>query len=108
MQLLEPLAVHDIGLAARDVFHVMGVDEHHVEAAGLQDLVEGDPVDAGGFHGYGGDAADREPVREAVELRRHGRERAHRGRVSADRDGDVMLGGPAIDAGGIRLNALQE
>jgi len=45
----------------------------------------------------------------SVELRRDGRERAHGGRVSVGWDGDVILCGPAIDAGGsIRVNALEE
>ena len=90
MQLLDPLAVHDIGLAARDVLHVPRVDEDDVEAARLEDLVEGDPVDPGGFHRHGGDAAGREPVGEAMEIRREGLERAHGGCVTVRGDGDVL------------------
>ena len=41
MQLLEPLAVHDIGLASGDVLDVPRVDKDHLEAPGLEDLVEG-------------------------------------------------------------------
>ena len=41
-------------------------------------------------------------------FRRDGRERAHRGRVTVGRDGDVMLGGPAIDARGPRIDPLEE
>ena len=32
MQLLDPLAIHDISLSARHVLHVPRIDEHHVEA----------------------------------------------------------------------------
>jgi hypothetical protein len=39
MQLLDPLAVHDIGFAAGDVLYVPRVDEDDVEAARLEDLV---------------------------------------------------------------------
>jgi hypothetical protein len=51
---------------------VARVDEDDVEAARLEDLVEGDPVDPDGFQRHGGDAAAREPVGEAMELRREG------------------------------------
>jgi hypothetical protein len=34
-RLLEPLAVHHIGLPARDVLDVTRVDENHVEAPGF-------------------------------------------------------------------------
>ena len=107
VQLLQPLAVQDIALAGRDVLHVPRVDEHHGEAAGREDLVQRDPVDPGGFHRHGGDAAGLEPVGEAVEVRGEGRERAHRGRIPVGGDGHVMHLGPAIDAGGIGGDALQ-
>ena len=84
------------------------VDEDDVEAARLEDLVEGDPVDPGGFHRHGGDAAGREPVSEAMEIRREGRERADGGRVTVRGDGDIMRFGPAIDTRGIQAHALQE
>ena len=108
VQLLQPLAVHDIGLAAGDVLHMTRVDEHHVEAAGFEDLVERNPVDPGGFHRHSSDAAGGKPVGEAMEIRREGRERAHRSRLTIGRDGDIMLLGSAIDAGGIRVDALQQ
>jgi len=87
---------------------VTRVDKHHVEAPRFEDLVERDPVNPGGFHRYGGDAAGREPIGEAVELRREGLKRAHGGRVTVGGHGDIMLLGPAIDAGGRRGDALQE
>jgi hypothetical protein len=108
VQFLEPLAVHDIALPGRDVLDVPRVDEHHVEPAGLQDLVERDPVDPGGFHRDAGDAAGQQPVGEAVEIRGEGLERAHRGRVPVGGNGHVMHLGPAIDAGGIGVDALQQ
>ena len=108
VQLLDPLAVHDVALPPRDVLHVMRVDEHHLEAPGLEDLVEGDPVHPGRFHRDGGDAAGREPVGAAMEFGRDGRERPHRGRVPVGGDGDVVLGRPAIDPRGVRVHALEE
>ena len=108
MELLDPLAVDDVGLPARDILDVTSVHEHHVDAPCLENLVEGDPVDAGGFHGNGGHAASGEPVGQAMEIGRERLERAHRGRVPVGGDGDIMRVGAAIDAGGIRVQALQE
>jgi hypothetical protein len=108
MELLDPLAVDDVGLAAGDILDVTRVDEHDVDAARLEDLVEGDPVDAGGFHGDGGHAARGEPVGQTMEIGRERLERAHRGRVPVGGDGDIVRVGTAIDACGIRVQALQE
>src|SRR5262249_62278304 len=95
MQLLKPLAVHNIGLPARDVLYVTRVDKHHVEAPRFEDLVERDPVNPGGFHRYGGDAAGREPVGEAVELRRERLGRAHGGRGTGGGERATERLGPA-------------
>jgi hypothetical protein len=46
VQLLDPLAVQDVGLAPRDVLDVPGVDEHDLEAAILENLEDRDPVQA--------------------------------------------------------------
>ena len=47
MQFLQPLAVEDIRLAARDVLDVAGIDQVDLETAGFQDFKEGNPVDTG-------------------------------------------------------------
>ena len=78
MQVPEPLAVRDIALPARDVLDVARVDEDHLEAARVEDLEDGNPVDAGRFHRHVRDAARRQPVGEAVEIAGEGRERLHR------------------------------
>jgi hypothetical protein len=108
VQLLEPLAVQDVGFAAGDVLHVLGVDEHDGHAARLENLVERDPAHPGGFHRHRRDAAGHEPVGEAVEVGREGLERTDRGGVAILRDGDVMLRAAAIDARGVGVNALEE
>ena len=98
VEVLEPLAVLDVGLPAGDVLHVARVDQADLEPAGLQDLVQGDPVDAGGLHGHGGDAALREPIREGVEVLREGPEAPDGLRVAVERHADVDLGGADVDA----------
>ena len=52
MQLLQPLAVEHIGLAPWDVSDPAGIDQQHFEAPLHQQLVERNPVDAGGLHRY--------------------------------------------------------
>ena len=56
-QLLQPLAVQDIALAAGHVLDVLRVDQQHREAARVEQLEERDPIDTGGLHGHGVDAA---------------------------------------------------
>ena len=108
VQLPEPLAVRDIALAAGDVLHVPRIDEDDVEATALKDLVEGDPIHARGFHRHAGDPTGRQPVRETMQIVGKGLEGPHRRRITIGRDGNVMLGGPAIDAGDMPLDPLQE
>ena len=100
---LEPLAVLDIRLPARDVLHVPGIDQAHVEPAGLQALVERKPVHAGGLHGDGGHAALREPIREGVQVLRERPEAPDGLRVAVERHADVEFGGPNVDTRSIRL-----
>ena len=53
MELLEPLGVADVGLLARNAFHMASVDQIHLDTRFGQDIVKGDPVVAGAFHGGG-------------------------------------------------------
>ncbi len=78
MELLEPLAVGDVALAARYAFDVPCVNEQDLEATLLKDLEEWDPVDACRFHGDGLDAAHVEPVGERVKIRCEAPELVHR------------------------------
>jgi hypothetical protein len=103
VQLLDPLAVEDVGLAARDVLHTAGVDEADVEGAFFEDLEEGDPVDAGGLHGDGGHAAGGEPVGQGVEVSGEGFELPDvvALRIRAGRYGGEVGVGADVDARGV-------
>ena len=107
MEFLDPLAVHDISLASRDVLHVTSVDEHHLEASLFEDVVDRDPVHAGGLHRHGVDAAGLKPVDHAIQVRRERLESADRFRISIDRHGHVVVPGPAVDPCGIGLDPLE-
>jgi hypothetical protein len=103
VELLDPLTVEHVSLAARDVLHATGIDEADLEEAFFEDLEEGDPVDAGGLHGDGGDATGGEPVGEGVEVGGEGFEFADvlpMG-IGAGRDGGEVGVGADVDAGGM-------
>lgn len=76
VKLLDPLAIQNIGLLARDVFNVAGVDDEDFKAARFENFEDRDPVDAGGFHGHGIDLSGCEPIRESMEISGEGGERA--------------------------------
>ena len=107
MQLLQPLAVHDIGLSAGDILHVPSVHEHDRKAPSLENLVERNPVHAGGFHGHGGHACH-QPVRQAMEIRREGLKGTHGRRIPVGGDGNIVCIGAAIDAGGVGVDAVEK
>jgi hypothetical protein len=71
-QLLQPLTVEYVGLAARYVLDVACVDQHRGEAARLQQLEQWDPIHACGFLRHGVDAARHQPIgsrQSAIALR---------------------------------------
>ena len=108
VQLLEPLAVEDVGLAARDAFDGSGVHQQDLESVCFQNLVERDPVDPGRLHRDRLDAAGLEPrgqrfeiVGEAAELShcRLGPTGGHRHPVARATD---------VDARRIEMNRLEQ
>src|ERR1700759_5239787 len=91
MQPPQPLGVTDVSFSARPVLGVPGIDQHHLEATLLEDLVDRDPIDAGRFHGDRLHAAALEPVRQKLQVAGAGRKTAHRlGTVSIGRNGCYM------------------
>src|ERR1700693_5518993 len=50
MQVLEPLAIGCVCLPARNVLHVLCVDQIDLESPSFQDLVDRNPVHAGRLH----------------------------------------------------------
>ena len=78
MELLQPLRIVHVGLAARDMLDVAGVHQQHLEAPRFEDLEDRDPVHAGRLHGDRRDAGRREPIGQVVEITAEGAEGAHR------------------------------
>jgi hypothetical protein len=84
-----------------------GVDEQHLEPAGLEDLKERDPIDPGRFHRDGGHRTALEPVGQGMQISGEGAETAHRLCIAARRHGHPMLGGTDVDAGGMKVDPAQ-
>ena len=102
VQVLQPLAVLHITLAAGHVLDVAGVEEADHEAAVLQDLEKRDPIDTGGLHCHGGDGTGFEPVGQGLEILGERAEVAHwMFWVTILGHCRVMDSGPKIDTGGI-------
>jgi len=69
----QPLTVLDIGLAARNVLHMPGVDQQQGEAV-LQEVVDGLPVNPGGFHSHMADPPGGQPIGQGQDVLGHGAE----------------------------------
>jgi hypothetical protein len=108
VELLDPLTVQDVRLAARDALDVEGVDEQNLEAAVLEDLEQGDPVDPGRLHGDGGDAAGLEPVGELEERMGEALELPNRVRVAIFRHRDPVAPRPDVDSGCVEVDLLEK
>src|SRR3990172_8555907 len=107
MELLEPLAVDEIALAARDAPHMASVHEDPLEAPLLEDLVERDPVDAGGLHGDRLDSAGGEPVGELMQVGGEGAEASHGLRIAVGGDGDPVHLRSHVDARCVRVDRVE-
>ena len=103
VEILQPLAVLHVGLAAGQVFAVARVDEADVQPRRLEDLEERDPIDAGGLHRDGGDATFLEPVAHGVQVLGEGGEGTHRAGARSGRNRDVDFARAEVNAGGVRM-----
>ena len=65
VQVLDPLAITDVALEARNLLERAGIDKEDFEAAAFEEVEERDPEAFGGLHGDGCDSASSEPVGEA-------------------------------------------
>ncbi len=105
VQSLDPLAVEAVGLGpALDGPGLTRVDQDDLEAAAIEQFVEGDPVDAGGLHGDAPDAEAGQPVGQSVQVGGEGGEASDGAGVAAGWDRDPVLGRSDVDAGGIGLD----
>ena len=98
MQQLNPLAVPHVGLAARNVAQLPGVDQQDLDAAGLQQFVEGNPVNVGALHRHRFHPLLQQPLGQLLQLRHGGAEGAHVRRPFAHlRSAHPVLPTPQVD-----------
>ena len=62
VQLLQPLAIENVGFSCLDVAHALGIDQPHVKAACLQKLIQRYPVHPRRFECDGVDTASAKPI----------------------------------------------
>lgn len=104
MQILQPLAVGDIGLAARHMLYVAGVDETDFEPPILENLEERDPVHARRLHGDGANATPCEPIGQRVQILREHLKLPDRCGVTVGGHSDVDEPGADVDARRVGTN----
>ena len=104
MKVLNPLAVGNIGLSARHVLDVMGVDQSHVDLALFQNLEKRNPVHSGRLHGYGPNLALLKPVRQSFQIDGEGGEAPDRLWIAIRGHGHEDLRGAYIDSRGVGLD----
>ena len=101
VELLQPLRIVHIRLAAGDMLDVAGVDQQHLEAARFEDLEDRNPVHASRLHRDRRDADRREPIRQLVEIAAERAERPDRLLVSVARHRDDVKRRADVDPGGV-------
>jgi len=108
MQGLNPLTVEDIGfVTGGEAAGEVAADQAAMDAASFQDLEQGDPVDAGGFHGDGLDAVLDQPIGDSVQVGGIGAEGTHDLGLVGAGDADVGLLGADVGAGGVGVDDRQ-
>ena len=107
MQLLQPLAIQHVGLAARHVLHAPGIHQDHREAPLFQHTEQRYPVHAGGLHGHGLHTALRQPVRQTVQVPRESLKLLYRllGPIGGYRH--IVAGGPHVNARHVQVQLGQ-
>src|SRR5687767_3100520 len=107
MQILQPLAIQHIGLAARHVMHVLCIDQVNVDTPRLQDLKQRYPVDSRRLHRHGVDATDLEPIGQPMEIFCKAGKRPYRIGVPVGGNGDKYFCSSDVYPGGIGSHLRQ-
>jgi len=107
VQLLNPLAVQNVGLATGHLLEMPRVDQVDAKVSGFEQVIDRNPIDARGFHGDGLHATGGEPVSQRVQVARKGGKDAH-GRVGAPfGDGGVDFVVADVESRCVEVDLLQ-
>ena len=107
VELLDPLAVEDIGLATGNILDVTGVDQEYLKAALVEDFVDGNPIDASGLHSHGVDAAGLEPISQGMQGTGVGLEAPDGLCATAFGHSDIDFGRTDVETGGVEIDLLE-
>jgi hypothetical protein len=107
VELLDPLAVENVGLATWDILDMAGVDQENLKTALVEDFVDRDPIDAGGLHGHGVDAAGLEPISQVMQGTGIGLEAPDGLCATAFGHSDIDLGRTDVETGSVEIDLLE-
>src|SRR5271156_1866566 len=103
VKILDPLAIRNVAFASGNALQGMSVDQTHLEAALLQNLIQRYPVNAGGLHRYGANPAHVKPVGQRLQITGEACKHTRSLLISVRRQGNVNLLCPYVNARRIRL-----
>src|SRR5712691_11095642 len=103
VQMLDPLALVEIGAFARHVFHVPRIYQTRLDAMPLHSLIHWHPIHPGGLHRHRGDSTTHQPFRHLVQITGESPAPADGMWVPVWRHSYVDLPGPDVDSTRIRL-----
>src|ERR1035441_1060280 len=107
MQVLEPLAIGYVCLPARNVLHVLCVDQIDLESPRFQELINRNPVHAGRLHRDRMNPALLQPVGQGMQIASECGETANGVGISISADGDEQLTCTYINSCSIRMQDRQ-
>jgi hypothetical protein len=107
VELEQPLALLHVGLAPGEVLGVPRVHQIDLKTARVEDLVDGNPVDARGLERDGGHPTLLQPLRQALQIGGEALEPADRVRIPIGPDRHVVRTVTDVDPGGVGMHNLQ-
>src|SRR5436309_2695448 len=107
MQILKPLTIQHVRLAAGNVMDMLSIDQMDFNATRFQDLKQWYPVHPGGFHSHRVQTTLLQPVRQSMKILGKGGKRSNRFCIAIGGDGDKNLRRSDVDTTGIRSHHRQ-
>ena len=103
VQILNPLTIGDIALAARNTLQVARVDQIDFQTSCFQDLKQRNPVHPSGLHRHRANSTLHKPIRQSMQIAGEAAEHAYGFFVTIRRNSHVDFFCPDVNTGSIRL-----